>query len=79
MRLFVLFDVIFKPTIKCYVLGYKMNNDSLQNLLSMYILFNFGRPSRPIILQDLLLDRCLRHRGGEPDQAPEFHAGAYFV
>ena len=25
------------------------------------------------------LDRCLRHRGGEPDQAPEFHAGAYFV
>ena len=26
-----------------------------------------------------LLDRCLRHRGGEPDQAPEFHAGAYFV
>ena len=26
-----------------------------------------------------LLDRCLRHREGEPDQAPEFHAGAYFV
>ena len=25
------------------------------------------------------LDRCSRHRGGEPDQAPEFHAGAYFV
>ena len=27
----------------------------------------------------VILDRCLRHRGGEPDQAPEFHAGAYFV
>ena len=25
------------------------------------------------------LDRCLRHRGGKPDQVSEFHAGAYFV
>ena len=28
---------------------------------------------------NFVLDRCLRHRGGEPDQAPEFHVGAYFV
>ena len=31
------------------------------------------------VVDIILLDRCLRHRGGEPDQAPEFHAGAYFV
>ena len=31
------------------------------------------------LVQPIQLDRCLRHRGGEPDQAPEFHAGAYFV
>ena len=32
-----------------------------------------------MLLAVCILDRCLRHRGGEPDQVPEFHTGAYFV
>ena len=57
--------------------GFKTSQKYLLHSIRMYFLKTVSSVPPNNFLH--LLDRCLRHRGGEPNQAPEFHAGAYFV